>query len=105
MRIVIAGGSGFLGHRLATRWLEAGHEVTVLTRNPDRASGKLRAGASTSRWDPPGVDDELVATLRSTDAVVNLAGVPIGGRPWTPSHKRAIHAGAFHRALESTNTK
>ena len=90
MRIVIAGGSGFLGRRLATRLLEAGHDVTVLTRNPDRAAAKLPAGASTSRWDPPGVDDELVATLRDADAVVNLAGVPIGGRPWTPSHKKAI---------------
>jgi uncharacterized protein (TIGR01777 family) len=90
MRIVIAGGSGFLGRRLASRWLEAGHEVTALTRNPDRAAGRLPAGASISRWDPPGVDDELLATLRSADAVVNLAGAPIGGRPWTPSHKRAI---------------
>jgi uncharacterized protein (TIGR01777 family) len=90
MRIVIAGGSGFLGRRLASRWLEAGHEVTALTRNPDRAAGRLPAGASISRWDPPGVDDELLATLRSADSVVNLAGAPIGGRPWTPSHKRAI---------------
>jgi nucleoside-diphosphate-sugar epimerase len=34
MRIVIAGGSGFLGRRLTTAWLEAGDEVTILTRRP-----------------------------------------------------------------------
>jgi uncharacterized protein (TIGR01777 family) len=31
-----------------------------------------------------------VAAIRGADAVVNLAGAPIGGRPWTPGHKRAI---------------
>ena len=90
MRIVVAGGSGFLGRRLTATWLEAGHEVIVLSRNPDRASGRLSTGIGISRWDPSGVDDGLVATIRGADAVVNLAGAPIGGRPWTPSHKRAI---------------
>ena len=90
MRIVIAGGSGFLGHRLTAGWLAAGDEVTVLTRNPGRSAGNLLRGTVARRWSPPVVDDELVATLRGADAVVNLAGVPIGGRPWTPSHRRAI---------------
>jgi uncharacterized protein (TIGR01777 family) len=91
MRIVIAGGSGFLGRRLAAAWLAAGDEVTVLTRNPSRAARLQTAGSpSVARWDPPRVDDDLVGALRGADAVVNLAGVPIGGRPWTPGHKRAI---------------
>ena len=90
MRIVIAGGSGFVGRRVTARWVDGGHEVTVLSRNPARTTGKLQAGAAVRRWDPANVDDDLVTTLRGADAVVNLAGVPIGGRPWTPGHKRAI---------------
>jgi uncharacterized protein (TIGR01777 family) len=90
MRIVIAGGSGFMGRRVMARWVDGGHEVTVLSRNPARTTGKLQAGAAVRRWDPANVDDDLVTTLRGADAVVNLAGVPIGGRPWTPGHKRAI---------------
>jgi len=92
MRIVIAGGSGFLGRRLAAAWLAAGDEVTILTRNPARAAGQRTTGTgiSLSRWNPPRVDDEIVASLSGADAVVNLAGVAIGGRPWTPGHKRAI---------------
>jgi uncharacterized protein (TIGR01777 family) len=92
MRIVIAGGSGFLGRRLAAAWLAAGDEVTVLTRSPSRAAGRQTAetGVSFARWDPPSVDDDLVAALSSADAVVNLAGVAIGGRPWTPGRKAAI---------------
>jgi uncharacterized protein (TIGR01777 family) len=88
MRIAIAGGSGFLGRRLTAAWLESGNEVTVLTRKPGRRT--LQAGVTVRRWDPPRVDDDLVAALRGADAVVNLAGVPIGGRPWTPGRKRAI---------------
>jgi uncharacterized protein (TIGR01777 family) len=92
MRIVIAGGSGFLGHRLVAAWLEAGEDVSVLTRDPERAGSKLPSPVSVRRWNPPTVDDELVETLRGADAVVNLAGVPIGGRIWTPAHKRAIRS-------------
>jgi uncharacterized protein (TIGR01777 family) len=92
MRIVIAGGSGFLGRRLTDAWLAAGDEVTVLTRSPSRTAVQQTAGAGPgfARWDPPNVEDELVATVRGADAIVNLAGVPIGGRPWTPGHVRAI---------------
>ena len=90
MRIVVGGGSGMLGRRLTSRWLEAGDDVTVLTRDPARAASRVPSGATVRRWTPPNVDDDLVASLRSADAVVNLAGVSIGGRPWTPGRKRAI---------------
>jgi uncharacterized protein (TIGR01777 family) len=90
MRIVIAGGSGFLGRRLSSALLEAGDEVTVLSRASHETSETLEAGVHVRRWDPSRVDDDLVAAVRGADAVVNLAGVAIGGRPWTPARKRAI---------------
>jgi uncharacterized protein (TIGR01777 family) len=90
MRIVVAGGSGFLGRRLTAAWIAAGDDVTVLTRSPARATVKLPASVTVRPWNPPTIDDELTGALRGADAVVNLAGVPIGGRPWTPGHKRAI---------------
>ena len=90
MRIFIAGGSGFLGRRLTSAWVEAGDQVTVLSRAPGPTTRKLDASVDVRRWDPPNVDDDLVAALRGADAVVNLAGVAIGGRPWTPGRKRAI---------------
>ena len=45
MRIVIAGGSGLSGRRLTAAWLEAGDDVTVLTRNPTGPAATLGAGA------------------------------------------------------------
>jgi hypothetical protein len=92
MRIVIAGGSGFLGTRLATVWLKAGEQVTVLSRTSRGMDENDPPGAEVRRWDPPAVDEELIEAVRGADAVVNLAGVAIGGRPWTPARKRAILA-------------
>ena len=99
MRIVIAGGSGFLGRRITTAHVAAGDDVTVLTRRPERSAHGMPPGVTIRRWNPPFVDAELVEHLRGADAVINLAGVPIGGRPWTPGHKRAILASR----LDTTN--
>ncbi len=90
MHVVIAGGSGFLGRRLRAARLAVGDSVTILTRHPERLAGTLGAAETARRWNPPVVGDELVAALRGADAVVNLAGARIGGRPWTPGHRRAI---------------
>lgn len=100
MRIVVAGGSGMLGRRLAAKWLESGDQITVLTRNPTRIAGTLPPGVTARRWNPPVVDEDIVEALRGADAVVNLAGVSIGGRPWTPSRKRAI----LQSRLDATNS-
>ena len=99
-RIVIAGGSGFLGRRLTAAWLNDGDEVTVLTRSPDRAVKVVPTTAAVRQWNPPVVDDTLTSALSGADAVVNLAGVAIGGRPWTPGRKRAI----LQSRLDATRT-
>ena len=104
MRIVIAGGSGFLGRRLTRHWLAAGDRVTVLSRDPARAAHRVDPDVEVLRWAPPTVDSALTEVLGRADAVVNLAGAPIGGRPWTPGHKRAILASrldATHAIVEA----
>jgi len=100
MRIVVAGGSGMIGRRLTAAWLESGDEITILTRNPARIAGTLPPGVTVRRWNPPVVDGELAEALRGADAVINLAGASIGGRPWTPGRKRAI----LHSRLDATNS-
>jgi uncharacterized protein (TIGR01777 family) len=90
MRIVIAGGSGLIGRRLSASLIADGHVVRVLTRNLDRARRRLPPTAEPLAWDPQGDRVAIADALRSADAVVNLAGVSIGGAPWTPGRKRAI---------------
>jgi uncharacterized protein (TIGR01777 family) len=91
MRVVIAGGTGFLGAALV-RWLRNdGHTVTVLTRSP--------RSANEVQWDPYGSPASWVHVLHDTDAVINLAGASIAKR-WTAAHKRDM----WNSRIRSTRT-
>lgn len=69
MRVVLAGGTGFLGSHLARRLLERGDEVTVLTRGP-AGSGP---GWRSLTWDPP-APGPWEDAFDGADAVVHLTG-------------------------------
>jgi uncharacterized protein (TIGR01777 family) len=82
VRIVIAGGSGFLGSALANGWRADGHRVLVLTRHPRRAD---EIG-----WTPGSRDNSWIGALDGADAVVNLAGEGIADKRWSADRKAAI---------------
>lgn len=67
-RVVIAGGSGFLGRNLAEHLTAAGHEVVVLSRSPGRDTPWRQA-----EWDARTVGG-WAAELDGARAVINLAG-------------------------------
>src|SRR5439155_5953073 len=74
-RVVLAGGSGFLGERLAKELLGRNYEVVVLTRSPRERSDGVRevewSGTHIGEW---------IECLDGVDAVVNLAGRSINCR-------------------------
>jgi uncharacterized protein (TIGR01777 family) len=78
MRIVVAGGSGFLGRPLIRTLRSAGHEVTQLVRRPAVKPDQMT-------WSP----GEPVTLPEDTAAVINLCGVNIGHR-WTESYRREL---------------
>jgi uncharacterized protein (TIGR01777 family) len=84
MKIVITGGTGLIGRHLAPRLLSLGHEVTVVTRNPERARSLL--DPRISLW--KGLYDQ--ASLDGFDAVINLAGEPIADRRWNTAQKERL---------------
>jgi uncharacterized protein (TIGR01777 family) len=69
-RVVLAGGSGFLGKALAKTLTGEGYEVVVLTRNPEQYEG---AGTAV-HWDGRTVEESWVRHLEGAAALVNLAG-------------------------------
>lgn len=89
MKVVIAGGSGMIGRHLARSLVADGHQVDVLTRDPGRRDWRLPPGVGQVGWTVE-ANPALGAALAGADAVVNLAGVSLGPRPWTSSRKRAI---------------
>lgn len=83
-KIVVAGGSGFIGEPLVRRLVARGEDVAVLTRNPST----VHAGRGVL-WNPSseGSWGDLVA---SADVVINLAGENVGGGRWTDARKKRI---------------
>jgi len=88
MKVVVAGGTGFLGRALVASLLADGHEVVLLTR---RASSQGTRPVSIS-WSPDGGVGTWAETLKGAAAVVNLAGHSIGGSRWTDAEKERILA-------------
>lgn len=89
MRIVIAGGSGFIGRALAAALVARGDNVIVPSRNPDKAGHVLPPAVKGVAWD--GRDtDTLADIIDGADAVVNLIGANIAEGRWNADIKRAI---------------
>jgi uncharacterized protein (TIGR01777 family) len=86
MRVVIAGGTGFVGKRLCERLLQHGHQVSVLSRDAS-ARSSLPASVDVQTWDPAGAPPQL---REGTEAIVNLAGESIAGGRWTEQRKARI---------------
>ena len=68
-RVVIAGGTGFLGMSLARHLIELGHEVVLLSRNAPSTDGAWRH----AQWDARTLG-EWATYLDGAVALVNLAG-------------------------------
>ena len=95
MKIVVAGGSGFVGEPLCRQLLARGHEVVVLSRNPfnvDAGRGRSWDAKSQGPW---------ANELAEADAIVNLAGENIGEGRWSEERKLSILLSRVHatRAL------
>jgi uncharacterized protein len=73
VKVVLGGGSGYVGRALAASLSADGHEVVLVSRKPGEVT-----------W------DSVASAVDGADAVVNLAGASIGGRRWTSGRKETI---------------
>ena len=85
MKVVVTGGTGFLGGPLVEALRRDAHEVVVLTRGGGRGAGQVQ-------WRPSDANGDWVRAFEGVGAVVNLAGEPIAAGRWTAARKEAIHA-------------
>ncbi len=108
MRILIAGGTGMIGTALTKSFLADGHQVWVLTRNPQKAHPPDGAtalgwnGSNTTGW------GEMVSQV---DAVINLVGERLSRWPWTKKQKqrfwdsRVLAGRALTQAIQASNPR
>lgn len=88
MRILITGGTGFIGRPLVRRLLKAGHQVRVLSRDAGTAELMLPKEAETYTWD--GRSPVPSSALAGVDAVAHCSGENVGRWPWNAERRRAI---------------
>ena len=81
--ILITGATGFIGSRLALALANAGHQVIALVRNPAKADVLHPPVTLITSLDQLPGDAKI-------DAIVNLAGEPIGNGLWTEAKRRKI---------------
>jgi uncharacterized protein (TIGR01777 family) len=84
-KIVLAGGSGFLGRAFAEELVRGGDEVVILTRTP---AAQTHATVRERPWNGATLGD-WVAELEGAHAVVNLTGRSVDCR-YTPANRREI---------------
>jgi uncharacterized protein (TIGR01777 family) len=87
MKVIITGGTGFIGTALTSELVARGHHVAVIDRSPQRHTELpgvtyYHADLLTDRLKPEWFD--------GMDVVVHLAGRSLLG-VWTPAYKRSLY--------------
>lgn len=92
MRILIAGGSGFLGRHLTAALSNAGHHVVVLTRQTgeSRPAGHITPAVVSVTWTPDGSVGSWAHACIDIDVVINLCGKSIAAKRWSSSQKATL---------------
>jgi uncharacterized protein len=93
MKIIIAGGTGFLGSPLAEMYAEDGHDVRVLTRSLEPGAtrhdpGTGVPGITRVGWVADGGTGPWATALDGADAVINLSGESLGATRWSEASKK-----------------
>lgn len=97
MKILITGGTGFVGSHLIRRLVSQDYECVVLTRNVSGARRRLgTAGCRFVQWDTRSPIPE--DAFEGVDGAVNLVGESLASRRWSPEQKKRI----FNSRIEPT---
>ncbi len=103
MKILIAGGTGFVGSALRRSLESGGHEVWVLTRRQPRDLHEIQwDGRTTNGW---------AGRVTEMDAVVNVTGFGLEHWPWSRRQKqrfvdsRVLPGAALTSAIRSASRK
>lgn len=88
MKVVVAGGTGFLGGAVTTRLVDRGDDVVVLSRRRDASAAP---GARVVEWSGSAIGP-WASEVDGADAIVNLTGESIGVRPTRRNRERLIRS-------------
>jgi len=83
MKVLITGGTGFIGKNLVKSLTADEHTVTILTRSDRESKNRY---VSYRKWD----GKSMPPAIGLYDVVINLAGASIADERWTDSRKQVL---------------
>ncbi|GAB4375509.1 MAG: TIGR01777 family oxidoreductase [Salibacteraceae bacterium] len=83
-KILVTGGTGYIGKHLVSKLVDAGHAVVLVSRNPSGSES-----APTFKWDPS-LGEIAHEALDGVEVIFHLAGAGIADKPWTVKRKKEI---------------
>jgi uncharacterized protein (TIGR01777 family) len=89
MKIVVSGGTGFIGSILVDRLWNGFHTLALLSRKPPREVGVTKK--EWFSWNPPH-GGSWEQAVEGADGIVNLAGEPIAAKRWSDAQKAKLRA-------------
>ncbi len=89
MKIVITGGTGFIGQALCATLIRGGHRVIVLTRRMEQVHHRPELPVQAVEWNARD-SGPWEQVLEGADAVINLSGASIADARWTDARKQVI---------------
>jgi len=88
MKILIAGGTGFIGRYLTEKYLNENHDVTIVGRTLNKIINTFGNRITGMTWDD--LQNAGSNALRDYNLIINLAGATIGEKHWTEKRKQEI---------------
>jgi len=100
MKLVVAGGTGFIGSALSARLTGQGHSLILLVRSISAAAEA--PNETTILWQPGSAgtwEQTLEEAIAGADGVINLAGEPIAAKRWSEAQKRKLRSSRIDTTL------
>ena len=90
-RVLITGGTGFIGKVLARELLKKNYDITLVTRDEQKARRMFENNVDILEWDmassttPPSLSSDI-------DYVINLMGENLGAKRWSAKQKKKLES-------------
>ena len=89
MKIIIAGGTGFIGGKVSRLLTEEGHSVFILSRHARPQTKSANPRIQLIQWDG-GSQGPWAQECEGAEVIINLTGAPIADSRWTAKRKQEL---------------
>jgi uncharacterized protein (TIGR01777 family) len=88
-KVLVAGGSGFIGRMIVEKLLQKNYSVSVLTRNVKNTSVIFGDSVEAVNWNER---EQIIRVLEKSASVINLSGANVMGKRWSATYKELIRS-------------